>query len=415
MSTATLPADRGPARPVTPTPSLPGRKPLVPGMDLLGRGLDFAGRAAAHLWRNRRYLTILKLANMALVQVQFRLKTERVLGRPYTMKIESTNICNTKCQLCPTGLGLPGRAKGRMTIEQYCGLIDRLGRFLCTVDLSMWGDPLIVPEIYDMIRYTHDRGIWTYLSSNLHAFKPDKDHARRLVESGLDMLTCSLHGASQETFAAYQPGKSFAETLAKVRHIIATRDRLGSKTPGIQLNFVVTRVNEHETAAFQELADRLGCRAVFSAPSVNIRFLAAADPGSAPGAGAPQPLGLAPDLRQKRIRTHMQRWLPADERYVLKAYQQVLEQGYRDDRYNGRKMYDCSWPWLSSVINWDGSVVTCCGSWDPKEDMGNVFAQPFGRIWNSPKYRLARRSFRRRLTAPQARDNPCATCPGFML
>jgi radical SAM protein with 4Fe4S-binding SPASM domain len=259
-----------------------------------------------------------------------------------------------------------------------------------------------------MIRYTHERRIWTYLSSNLHAFKPEKDHAHKLVESGLDMLTCSLHGASQETFALYQPGKNFADTLAKVRHILATRAQMGSATPAIQLNFVVTRVNEHEVAAFQKLADTLGCRAVFSAPSVNIRFLAS-------GAGAPQALGLAPDVQQKQVRAHMQRWLPTDQRYVLEAYRRVLQDEDRADQYNGHKMYNCSWPWLSSVINWDGSVVTCCGSWDPKEDMGNVFEQPFGRIWNSRQYRMARRSFRHALAAEDARDNPCATCPGFML
>jgi MoaA/NifB/PqqE/SkfB family radical SAM enzyme len=373
----------------------------------LTQARDFPVRAAGHLWRNRRYLTILKLANMALVQVQFALKTERVVGRPYKMKIEPTNLCNTHCQLCPTGLGLPGRAKGRMTLAQYRGLIDRLHRFLCTVDLSMWGDPLIVPEIYDMIRYAHDRRIWTYLSSNLHAFKPEKDQARQLVASGLDVLTCSLHGASQETFALYQPGKSFDATVAKVRHLLEVRDRMGSATPAVQLNFVVTRGNEHELAAFQALADSLGCRAVFSAPSVNLRFLRTG--------GGPQQLGLAADLQQKKMRAHLEHWLPSDPRYVLGAYRQVLEHGYREDIYNGHKLYHCSWPWQASVINWDGTVVTCCGSWDPKEDMGNVLEQPFGEIWNGPKYRLARRSFRHKLSASQCAANPCATCPGFML
>jgi len=78
----------------------------------LCRSVDFLARGLAHLRRNHRYYTLLKLANMALVNMQFALKTERVFGRPYRMKIESTNICNTHCQLCPTGLNLPGRAKG---------------------------------------------------------------------------------------------------------------------------------------------------------------------------------------------------------------------------------------------------------------------------------------------------------------
>ncbi len=374
----------------------------------LVRGLDFLARGVWYVWRNRRYLTPTKLANMAVVNLQYKLKTQRVIGRPYNMKIEPTNICNTRCQLCPTGLGLEGRPKGKMDFEQYKKLIDQLKRYLFGLDLSMWGDPLIVPEIYDMIRYAHNNGIWTYLSSNLHAFKPGKGQAEALVRSGLDMITCSLHGATQETFEIYQPGKSFDETVAKVRHLIGTRDRLGSATPQVQLNFVVTRHNEHEREAFKQLADELGAKAVFSTASMNTRFL-----------GTDKKLvslGMAPDVLTRKTRDHLQQWMPRDQEHILEPYRQMLETGQLDeDSFNGSKLFDCAWPWRMSVINWDGAVSTCCGSFDPGQDMGNVFEQPFATIWNGPKYRMARRSFKKKLTDPQARDNPCATCPGFML
>lgn len=370
-------------------------------------GLDFLARGVFHVWRNRQYLTLTKLINMAAINAQFKLKSEYVIGRPYKMKIESTNICNTKCQLCPTGIGLEGRPKGKMSFEKFKQLINQVRQYLVTLDLSMWGDPLIVPEIYDMIRHAHDQGIWTYISSNLHAFKPGKGQAKALVNSGLDMLTCSLHGASQETFAIYQPGKDFHEAVAKVRHIVETRDAMKSATPAIQLNFVVTRHNEHERVAFQKLADELGAKAVFSTPAMNVRFL---DQDQ-----KMQSLGLAPDVLKKKTRQHLSEWLPTDPEHVLEPYRDMLNDTYNGDQYNGRKLMDCSWPWRSSVVNWDGEVVTCCGSFDPKEDMGNVFEQPFAKVWNGKKYRMARRSFKRPLTDNQAQDNPCATCPGFMV
>ena len=49
--------------------------------------LDFLARGVFHVWRNHRYLTLLKLANMALVNIQFKLKTERVIGRPYSIVV----------------------------------------------------------------------------------------------------------------------------------------------------------------------------------------------------------------------------------------------------------------------------------------------------------------------------------------
>lgn len=373
----------------------------------LMQAIDFVARGVFYVWRNRQYLSALKLGNMALVNVQYKLKTERVLGRPYRMKIESTNICNTKCQLCPTGIGLEGRPKGRMSYEQFTRLIDRSKRWLYTVDLSMWGDPLIVPDIYRMIRYAHDAGVWTYISSNLHAFKPDNGQAEALIESGLDMLTCSLHGATQKTFEHYQPGKSFSEAIEKVRHIVAVRDHLGSKTPAIQLNFVVTKHNEHEIESFRRLADELGCKPVFSWAALNTRFLGRDK--------KLRNLGLSKDEQRRRVEEHIREWLPSDKRYMLDAYAKMLEGEFDPASFNGNKLYDCSWPWRASVVNYDGQVVTCCGSFDPAEDMGNVFEKPFGRIWNGPKYRLARRSFKKKLNDDQAADNPCAECPGFML
>lgn len=378
-------------------------------MARLFQAIDFLARGIFWAWRNRRYLTIAKLSNMAMVNIQFKLKTEYVAGRPYKMKIESTNICNTKCQLCPTGIGLEGRPKGKMSLEQFKVLIDKLRWHLLSLDLSMWGDPLIVPDIYNMIRHAHDKGIWTYISSNLHAFKPNKGQAEQLVNSGLDMLTCSLHGASQGTFEIYQPGKNFAEAVEKVRHIIEVRNRMGSPTPQVQLNFVVTRHNEHECESFESLANELGCKAVFSTASMNIRFLNQ-DKNLTP-------LGMAPDLLAKKKQQHLNYWLPENDDYVLEPYRKIAqgEAEQRGEQYNGHKVFNCSWPWLQTVINWDGDISTCCGSFDPKDDMGNVFGNGLSKVWNGEKYRMARRSFKRKLDQSQAKDNPCADCPGFML
>jgi radical SAM protein with 4Fe4S-binding SPASM domain len=407
MTTISLNIDRHLARTCKVTSWLKSKMAKPRFLGKVMDGVDYFARGVFYVWRNRQYLSARKLANMALINVQFKMKSERVLGRPYRMKIESTNICNTKCQLCPTGIGLEGRPKGKMSFDQYKQIIDRVHKWLFTLDLSMWGDPMIVPDIYKMIRHAHDKGIWTYISSNLHAYKPDKGHGEALVESGLDMLTCSLHGASQETFEQYQPGKSFHDAIDKVRHIVDVKKKMNSATPTIQLNFVVTRHNEHEIPAFKRLSEELGCHAVFSTAALNTRFL-----------GKNKQLvdlGLSKELLKQKVTDHIKEWLPKDKQYVLGAYESMLNSDFDEESFNGKKTYNCHWPWQNSVINWDGEVVTCCGSFDTSDDMGNVLETDFADIWNGEKYRLARRSFKKKLTQEQAADNPCATCPGFMV
>src|SRR5271166_866827 len=129
--------------------------------------------AVKHVWKNRRYLTLLKLANLVLVSIQQRLKTEYVLGRPFQLSIEPTNVCATKCKLCPTGQRLQGRPKGTMSFNEYCRLIEGCKRWTYTLNLFQWGDPFNAPRIYDMIRYAHDAGIFTHISTTLAPFEAD--------------------------------------------------------------------------------------------------------------------------------------------------------------------------------------------------------------------------------------------------
>jgi radical SAM protein with 4Fe4S-binding SPASM domain len=99
---------------------------------------------------------------------------------------------------------------------------------------------------------------------------------------------------------------------------------------------------------------------------------------------------------------------------VVEPYHRMRAGDFERASWNGSKPMRCDWPWRSGVINWDGSVVTCCGVFEKSDDMGNVFAQPFGEIWNGLSYRMARRSFRRAAPAPAGYANPCRECPGFL-
>jgi len=85
---------------------------MDPGMGrFLAQGMVFPIRSVWHLWRNRKYLSLGKIVNMSLANLECLWGRDRLRGLPYIIKIEPTNICNTTCQLCPTGLGVPGRTK----------------------------------------------------------------------------------------------------------------------------------------------------------------------------------------------------------------------------------------------------------------------------------------------------------------
>lgn len=371
------------------------------GRDVLG----FPLRAVRHVWRNRRYLTYHKLVNIAIVNVEYLLRRPHMIGRPYDIKLEPTNICNSTCRLCPTGIGLRGRPKGCMPFDTYRQIIDRIKHHTYILDLSNWGDPLIAPEIYDMIRYAHDARIWTYLSTNLHALRLDAGDAERLVGSGLDMLNCSVHATTESAYQAYQPGKQLAPVLDRVRAIVDAKRRLKSSRPVVRLFLAVGKHNEHEVAAFRRLSRELGCEPVFTHVSLNLRFI-----------GHDKhlhDLGWSTDQKRCAAQEIADRWLPRNPKWVAPWYRrgQALQPPVRTGRCN--KLYRCDWPWRKTVINFDGAVTACCGVFNPKWQMGNIVEQPFNTVWNGPTYRRARESFTRAVEA--GCGEPCRRCPGVLM
>ncbi len=369
---------------------------------ILARTIDLPVRATWHFWRNRNYLSIAKLFNMAVINVEMLFRRKKLFGRPYIIKIEPTNICNSTCRLCPTGMAFHGRDKGKMTFDNFTRIVDQVKRYAYVIDLSNWGDPLIVPDIYEMIRYVHDAGVWTYISSNLHAFRQNDGDPERLVRSGLDMLSCSLHGASQTTYEIYQPGKSFDQTIEKIRVIVETKRRLHSLTPLVRLFFVVTRYNEYEIPAFRTLAESLGCEVAFIPASLNLRFV-----------GFDQDLrdlGWNPQQKHETIEKIKSDWLPENHDWIAPWYRAA---DHADKARSKPKKYVCDWPWRGVVINWDAGVSVCCGDFDPKCDMGNVLTTSLAEIWNNQAYQNARLTFRQALH--DGTGKPCCDCSGVLI
>lgn len=366
--------------------------------------LEFFAKCYGYLTRNLKYLSLKKICNMLFINIQYYLKTDRVSGHPYEVTVELTNICNSNCALCPTGQGFSSRPKGLMPFERFKYVIDKIKDFTYTLSISQWGDPLINQDAYRMIEYAHQNKIYTFLSTNMHAFKIED--AGRLVASGLDEIAVSLHGLSEETYAAYQAGKNLEAVLRKIRAITAEKKRLNCDRPKIVINFVVTRKNENEIKHIEDFSRKLGVDYSLSTASLNLR-LVGLDREC-------KPLGYPEEQVDAVIRKRLEEWLPKSKEsqpYVRGCYRAMERQQKREIFH--RKMMACDWPWRKMVINWDGGVTICCGIFDKRYDFGNIFEEPLEKIWNNEKYRLSRRTFR----AMECDQGiiPCAGCPGWRI
>ncbi len=348
-------------------------------------------------------LSIPNILNAGLVVLQSRLQATYCVGMPTYVTIEPTNECMGGCVLCPVGQERLGRPRGRMAWKDFKRLITQISDYSKFISMYKWGEPLMHPHIYDMIRYAKRRGIYTRMSSNLHPFRVED--AGVLVQTGLDELVVSLHGLSEETYQKYKPGHYFRKVIEKVEVLVEAKKRLQYKTPHIRLNFVVHRKNEHEVSSVPKFAASLGVDHLLVEVSLNLRFL------PYDRQMVRRPVNEA-QLCAERLAL-MDHWLPKDQKRVHEGYRRIRRGKGRMPGGEDR-LFQCLAPWRQMFICWNGDVDLCAGGYEEKHSVGNVFNEPVRRIWNNLHYQAARRAIcgRRRSTDLRVL---CDHCPGVLL
>jgi radical SAM protein with 4Fe4S-binding SPASM domain len=317
-------------------------------------------------------LTRRRVWNAGKVLVSFLLsaitKKHIVWGVAPILTIEPTNVCNLRCPLCVTGNGSMERPNGRMDFSTYRRLIDELGGRVIYLVLYNQGEPYINRHFNEFVAYAKQRGLYVTTSSNAHYFDPPT--AEAAVASGLDTIIISVDGATQETYSHYRVGGSLQKVLEGTRNLIAAKNRLKSKTPHIYLQVIVMKHNEHELAAMEKLAAELGVDRLLK-KTVQVETFEEA-----------------------------QEWLPSEERF--RRYH-LTEQAFVV-KHGGKGA--CPRPWLTTMVNWDGTVVPCCFDKNGHHTAGDLRHESFGAIWQSETYTGFRQTL---LTNRQAIDI-CRNC-----
>lgn len=317
------------------------------------RGFENSLRLARNYISNFfEHATPRKVANLVAIKVQKRLRRDRLIGMPYIYTIDPINVCNLRCPLCPTGLGILGRARGKISLERYQNIIDQVKAYAFKVYLYNWGEPFLHPDIFEMISYSSSRRIEVHLSSNMNRFSVEM--AEKVIASGLDSLLVSVDGSTQEVYERYRRKGNLAQVVENLKLLVAEKQRRGSLKPYIYLRMIINKHNEGQIADMRKLANEIGVDAF----TIGTLYIDTNDAEQA------------------------KEWLPSDERFSPYDYSKPLV-----------NVWHCSDLWEGMTINWDGGVAPCCWLHDHKNDFANIFDQPVKELWNGNAYISSRRVF----------------------
>lgn len=332
-------------------------------------------RRAKAIREEIRFLSARKLYNAAMEAIAPRMGLVRLPYGPTKITVESGNVCNLRCPLCPTGQRDRSASKGLLPLATFEKILDQLGRDLLTIRLYNWGEPLLNADLVRMCELAYQRRVSVKLSSHLNDLSPEV--AEGLLRAKVKKIYVSADGATPETYAIYRKGGDFKRVVDNVRMLVAKQRELGAHFTRVIWLFHVFRHNAHEIGQVRRLAQELGV-------GVQINQ-ARTDMGRE----------IFDTVEQALQRDGS--WLPEDAELCA----------YDRERNVAQREPTCHLPWKDSAINWDGTVLACCSVYSEKHGYGSIHDESFRSIWNGPLYVDARREI---LGRGETRDTICKTC-----
>jgi MoaA/NifB/PqqE/SkfB family radical SAM enzyme len=324
-----------------------------------------------------------KLLRQVAAGVDVLRRPEAVESMPYTLVVGTTTACPLDCIMCSRSSVITEAS--RLGFAEYKGLIDTMDPL--HVSVGDLGESLFDPDLDQKIRYAKGQGagVDVVTSYAISRFAPEA-----LVGSGLDVLKVSIDGATRETYEAIRGQPYFADALAHARGLIETRDRQGSQTPYVHLQFVVQQRNWQEIVEYVRLAaeigaDRIDYKPLLLGPDLEHREALVGD------MTAEYVYALLQEADHLANRLGMRTNAPVLPLRTLRRHWAI----YNGAKSRSRDLGCCILPWVSTYIAADGGVYGCCNLrfWDDGL-LGNIYEDEFASVWNGEAYQELRRHLR---------------------
>ncbi len=151
------------------------------------------------------------------------------------VQIEVTSRCNARCSYCPRATFASNWLTGDLDPMLLPGLLEKL-RPSTLIHLQGWGEPLLHPQLVEMVGTTKRAGHQVTTTSNGSLL----DHAMQevLVGEGLDVMGLSLAGVDARNDAV-RAGTSVRRVLKVLESLVAVRR--GQRTPAVHVAYLLLR------------------------------------------------------------------------------------------------------------------------------------------------------------------------------
>ncbi len=177
--------------------------------------------------------------------------------RPFqVVQIEITSRCSTGCVFCPhdalSDKWIDGDLSPIMYEEHIVPHLDLFD----LVYLQGWGEPMLHPNLWDMLGSAQEKGCRTGFTTNGAWLQSEQN--QRLVEMGVDMISVSFAGTAAPVHESLRTNSQFSILCSNFESLANLKKQRGVTKPWLELHFLMTRANLKEFPGLVELAASLG-------------------------------------------------------------------------------------------------------------------------------------------------------------
>lgn len=198
---------------------------------------------------------------------------------PLMVHVLASYVCNSKCKNCPftetnTNIRKRYREMGAEFIpsEIFKMVADECGKFKSFMRITGGGEPLIHPDLIDLIIYAKSAGAGVGIITNGSLLFPEKSD--KLLAANADAIEISVDAADKETYSKIRRGLDWDVLMSNIKHLVEKRNKLQAKTKVIvsvvNQKIVADKIKEIENF-WNQLVDYVIIRKFLSWGVVNKR------------------------------------------------------------------------------------------------------------------------------------------------
>ena len=265
---------------------------------------------------------------------------------------------------------------GFLRFQDFKRLVDE-NPWISAIELSNWGEIFLNKQLPSILEYGYRKGVALHVENGANLNHLDETVAEAAVRFLLREITCSIDGASRETYSVYRVGGDFQRVIQNVKTINRFKARYHSPFPKLHWQFVAFGHNEHEIEDARAMA---------------------------------RDLDMSFHVKLSWDNLYSEPFSPVVDADLVRRASGIGAASRREYREkHGQEYYlggCCSQLWNAPQVNFDGRVLGCAvNHWS---DFGNAFREGLGAVLDCERMSYARRMLLGRAKARE--DIPCTEC-----